>query len=68
MDEPSCPYCGRMASDIPSVAGFAAEEEISLAEFARWDGTYNSETNHFACDECYVTMGAPSTPSGWKAK
>jgi hypothetical protein len=68
MNEPSCPYCGRKASEIPDVVFAAEQEEINPGAFAREDGTYNRETNHFACNECYVKMGAPSSPSGWKAK
>jgi hypothetical protein len=46
----------------------AKDEHMSPAAFAREDGTYNRETNHFACMSCYVKMGAPSSPVGWKAK
>ena len=30
------------------------------------EGTYNPENGHFLCTECYVAIGMPSSPSGWK--
>lgn len=37
----------------------------------RWawyhEGTMNWENGHFACTECYIQMGMPSSPRGWKA-
>lgn len=31
------------------------------------DGTYNPSTRHFCCTECYIAIGMPSSPRGWKA-
>lgn len=32
------------------------------------EGTYNPETGHFACTECYIAIGQPTAPPpGWKA-
>ena len=31
------------------------------------DGTYNTETGRFACDECYIDMGQPGLEEGWTA-
>lgn len=37
----------------------------------RWtwynEGTMNWENGHFACTECYIKMGMPSSRLGWKA-
>jgi hypothetical protein len=32
------------------------------------EGTLNPENNHFACDECYIRLGMPTTPWGWVAQ
>jgi hypothetical protein len=31
------------------------------------EGTLNRENGHFACTTCYIKMGMPSSPRGWKA-
>ncbi len=64
-EEPSCFNCGRRASEIPEY--LAEMPEFSPAEMAFGDGTYNRETNHFCCTECYIKIGMPTTPEGWKA-
>ena len=33
----------------------------------RDEGTYNHETGTFCCTECYIAIGCPSSPTGWKA-
>lgn len=75
--EPYCFRCGKPASSFseycngdcdgddecrsgppyPGAADYVREEE----------GTYNRETNRFACDECYIAIGMPSEPGGWRA-
>lgn len=67
MDEPTCAYCGRKANEIPGLEWEAEQEDMSAAEYAREDGTYNPETDHFACDGCYIKIGMPSSPEGWIA-
>jgi hypothetical protein len=65
--EPSCFRCKRVASEIPGIVETAEVEEMTPQEYAREDGTYNSVTGHFACDKCYIEIGMPSGPFGWKA-
>lgn len=65
--EPVCFVCKRPASEIPDVLIGAEHEETTPAEFAREDGTYNSESNQFVCTSDYVAIGMPSSPTGWKA-
>lgn len=70
--EPYCFRCGKPASSfreyrIMAADGFGNED---AATYVREDeGTYNPETNRFACDECYIAIGMPSTNTieGWKA-
>jgi hypothetical protein len=66
--EPYDPYCQRFASEIPGLVEMATAEEMSPAEYARDDGTYNSENGHFACDSCYIKLGMPSSRYGWTAR
>ena len=47
---------------MATIEGTTADRQAKL------DGTYNMETNHFACTECYEHMGRPTAPwPGWKA-
>lgn len=70
--EPYCFNCGKPASSFEiyktmSADGFGNED---AAAYIREDeGTYNPETNRFACDGCYIAIGMPSTNTieGWKA-
>lgn len=68
-EEPSCFYCGRTATDLYGAEASELLEDgyASPADYARDDGTYNSETNHFCCDSCYIRIGMPSGEQGWKA-
>lgn len=70
LGEPYCFLCGKPAST------FSIYDDLTDP---RWDkptraqaveseeGTYNPATNRFACDECYIRIGQPSGPNGWKA-
>jgi hypothetical protein len=68
-DPAVCFRCGKMASQIPEYREPAKEEDITADEWMREnEGTYNAETNTFACTECYMAIGMPSAPGGgWKA-
>lgn len=65
--EPTCYACGVTAT--VEYADIAAEEMVSPVTYAKqYEGTYNSRTNHFACNACYIKAGMPTAPSwGWKA-
>jgi len=41
--------------------------ETGTAYCLNEEGTYNPDTNHFACDECYIAIGCPSLATGWVA-
>jgi hypothetical protein len=66
-DTPTDPYCKRAATDIPSLVSFAKEVGETANDIAMQDGTYNPDTNEFCCDDCYVELGAPTSPTGWRA-
>jgi hypothetical protein len=66
-ENPTDPYCNRVASDIPDLVAQASYENETPNDAAMQDGTYNPETNEFCCDTCYVSLGAPTAPGGWKA-
>lgn len=66
--EPKCIGCGRSPDEIPIYIDMATVEDLSPAEYVRLnEGTYNRENGHFACDDCYIKMGQPSSPRGWVA-
>jgi hypothetical protein len=68
MSEPLCTGCNKLASQIEEYVDIAKEESMSPADYVRSEeGTYNRETNHFLCTDCYVNAGMPSTPRGWVA-
>ncbi len=64
--EPYCFRCGKPASSF-------AEYDYQYAGGDRADyvrdqeGTYNQDINRFACDGCYIAIGTPSAPGGWRA-
>lgn len=67
--EPYCFRCGRPASsfyeyvEMGKADGYLTAWQYVLNE----EGTYNPDTNRFACDACYIAIGMPTTPRGWRA-
>jgi hypothetical protein len=63
---PYDPYCNRHPDEIPEYIERSTyshpDEYVRLNE-----GTYNRENGHFACTECYIRLGCPSSSYGWKA-
>jgi len=69
-NEPACAYCGLTASAIEEYRECAEDAAMTPAEFVRTEeGTYNPDTNHFACTSCYIEIGMPSRPypQTWRA-
>lgn len=68
--EPYCFRCGKPASSFEAYEyQFAGGDN---ADYVRnEEGTYNPETNRFACDGCYIAIGMPvgepGQEYGWKA-
>lgn len=64
-----CFRCLKTPDQIPEYAEIAAEEGMSPEDYVRSEeGTFNPETQTFACTSCYIAIGMPSAPwPGWKA-
>lgn len=69
--EPYCFRCGRPASSFTEYGDFTGTPGMIAGDRARYvreqEGTYNPDTNRFACDACYIAIGMPSGPTGWMA-
>lgn len=74
---PYDPNCDTYAKDMTSYdntirAEYYLEEDEEVTpemreQFVRSDeGTFNVINGHFACDSCYIKLGCPSSPRGWK--
>jgi len=65
---PVCIGCGRVPDEINEYIYQGKVNECTPTEFVmEEEGTFNPTNGHFACDECYMAMGSPSSPRGWKA-
>lgn len=69
--EPYCFRCGKPASSFPEYESQADEYGAASNYVVREEGTYNPETNRFACDACYIAIGMPVGEAfdayGWRA-
>lgn len=65
--EPYCFRCGKPASSFSEYELQADEYGAASNYVVREEGTYNPETNRFACDACYIAIGMPSSHNGWRA-
>lgn len=63
-----CIGCRKEPHEIPEYIELADEHGCTPAQFvSAEEGTLNPENGHFACTECYIGMGMPSSSSGWVA-
>lgn len=64
-----CVGCGRKPHEINEYREYAGSDDPAVC--AAWvkenEGTYNARTDTFACTMCYIRMGTPSSPRGWRA-
>ena len=72
MPSPTCFACGKSPAQILEYVGASDPENygyrISPDDYVRREeGTYNPQTNRFACTSCYIDAGEPTTATGWKA-
>lgn len=58
---PLDPYCQRPAADIPEIVAGARLDVVSPDVYAREDGTFDQQTGQFACLDCYLKLGMPSS-------
>ena len=67
MLQPFDPYCGRTPSQIEEYKVLARADKMNPDEWViAEEGTFNPKTNHFACTDCYIKLGQPTAPNGWK--
>jgi hypothetical protein len=63
-----CIGCGKKPDEIAEYVDAAEANDMSPEQFVEEEeGTYNPTNGHFACTVCYVAMGMPSSPHGWRA-
>lgn len=63
-----CFNCYRTPEEINEYVEMADEYNTSPRLFViHEEGTYNPNNGHFCCTECYIRIGQPSSPQGWKA-
>jgi hypothetical protein len=66
--KPLCIGCLKRPEDMEEYTTMAKEYECTPDQFVqREEGTYNPRNGHFTCTACYIKMGMPSSPFGWKA-
>ena len=67
-ESPVCIGCGKKPTEIAEYVEAAEHEDMTPDSYVRSEeGTYNRESNRFACTKCYVELGMPATPQGWIA-
>jgi hypothetical protein len=65
---PRCIKCKRTPDMIYEYVEGAEEMSVTPDVYVRVEeGTYNPETERFACTNCYIEMGMPTAPQGWRA-
>lgn len=58
-----CFICKKRPDEILEYVEAAAEEGITPDEYvSSEEGTYNPESQQFACTACYIKIGMPSRP------
>lgn len=65
---PRCMKCKRTPDMIEEYVEGAAEMGVTPDVYVRVEeGTYNPDKERFACTDCYIEMGMPTAPQGWRA-
>lgn len=63
-----CIECGKKPSELSEYVYYAEQEGITPEQFVyENEGTFNFSNGHFLCTDCYIKVGMPSSPHGWKA-
>ena len=73
--EPYCFRCGKPASSFEAydvhIDPYEGAPKTRAEAVRVEEGTYNAESNRFACDACYIAIGMPTggprNAYGWKA-
>jgi hypothetical protein len=65
---PVCIGCGKTPEEMTEYSKESTDSNFEPNDYVkREEGTYNPANGHFACTPCYIDMGMPSSPTGWKA-
>lgn len=64
---PFCVGCGRSPYEIDEYVLNPEGDPDTIRFVRKNEGTFNQRNGHFACTECYIKLGQPSSPSGWVA-
>lgn len=70
LQSPKCVGCKKTPAQLAEYRWPAKDAHMTRDAYVRsQEGTYNSATNAFACTECYMQMGMPSSSGvrGWRA-
>jgi hypothetical protein len=63
-----CFRCRRTPDVLPEYWPEQTGEDIEPLDYVlAEEATLNMENGHFCCTECYVIIGMPTAPEGWKA-
>jgi hypothetical protein len=67
MDTLKCGLCEKTPDQDPSYVEAAAAEGLTPEEYVRQEeGTFNAATGLYACDDCYIKLGAPFASPRWQ--
>lgn len=64
----TCIGCHKSPDQLEEYIDSGRENGMTPEDYC-WEeeGTLNCANGHFACTTCYIAMGMPSSPFGWKA-
>lgn len=68
--EPVCFNCHKTPDQLPEYSREMIDypQSWTTADYVRFEeGTYNPNVNRFCCTSCYIEIGMPTAPQGWKA-
>lgn len=65
--KPFDPKCNRTPDQIREYIDAASVEQMTPDQYVESEeGTYNPENGHFLCTSCYIAVGMPTSPQGWR--
>jgi hypothetical protein len=63
-----CFRCGKTPDELSEYLPESTDSGLSPTDYVlQEEGTLNMSNGHFACTDCYIQIGMPTTPRGWKA-
>lgn len=62
---PYDPSCKTYAKDMNHLDAYLNPGQSREDYVKNEEGTYNRSNGHFLCDDCYIKIGCPSSPTGW---